>query len=278
MGLGPSPSRIPGVKTVIGVVSGKGGVGKTFVASCLAATFAKLGKKTGLLDADISNPDVFHSLGIKNKIIPTADHKIIPAESWGISAVSMAGLAATEDEPIIWRGPIVSKIIQQMLKETVWGELDVLVIDFPSGGSDAVMAVLQHFTVDGMLVVTSPQKLATVGARRSINTALAMKVPVLGILENLRGEIFGEGGAARAAEMMRVPFLGSIPLRKQITALGDEGVPPVLRMEELEMIFAKIIRMLDERGLGLASSQTERNQGKGGESPTSSATPSVGAS
>lgn len=251
--------KIPGVKTVIGVLSGKGGVGKTFITGCLAATFAKLGKKTGILDANISCPDIFKIFGIKQKIIPTADNKIIPAEKYGIKIVSMAGLCATEDEPIVWRGPIVSKIIQQLLKETLWGELDVLVIDFPSGTSDAVLTILQSFAVDGVLMVTTPQQLAAIDCRRTINMAIAMKIPILGIAENMRGEVFGEGGAGRVAEIMRIPLLGSIPLRKQIASLCDEGIPPVFHMEELEMIFGKIIRSLDERALGLAGSQGERN-------------------
>lgn len=239
--------KIPGIKTVIGVLSGKGGVGKTFVAGCMAATFAKLGKKTGVLDANISCPDIFKIFGITQKIVPTADRKIIPAEKYGVKIVSMAGLVSSEDEPIVWRGPIVSKIIQQLLKETLWGELDVLVIDFPSGTSDAVLTILQNFAVDGALVVTTPQELATLDARRSVNMAAAMKIPVLGVVENMRGEVFGEGGAARVAEIMRIPLLGSIPLRKQITALCDQGIPPVFHMEELEMIFGKIARIAVEK-------------------------------
>jgi ATP-binding protein involved in chromosome partitioning len=156
--------------------------------------------------------------------------------------VSMAGLINSEDEPIVWRGPIISRIIQQFLKETLWGELDVLVIDFPTGTSDAVLTILQNFGVDGVLIVTAPQQLATLDARRCIHLAAAMKIPVLGIVENMRGEVFGEGGGARVAEMMRLPFLGSIPLRKQIVSLSDEGIPPVFHMEELEIIFGKIVR------------------------------------
>lgn len=239
--------KIPGVKTVIGVLSGKGGVGKTFVASCLAATFAKLGKKTGILDANISCPDIFKVFGVTQKIVPTADRKIIPAEKYGVKIVSMAGLVSSEDEPIMWRGPIVSKIIQQLLKETIWGELDVLVIDFPGGTSDAVLTILQNFAIDGALIVTTPQELATLDARRSINMTITMKIPVFGVVENMRGEVFGEGGAARVADTMHIPLLGSIPLRKQITALCDKGIPPVFHMEELEMIFGKIARIAVEK-------------------------------
>ncbi|MBI2638158.1 Mrp/NBP35 family ATP-binding protein [Candidatus Peregrinibacteria bacterium] len=239
--------KLPGVKTIIGVLSGKGGTGKTFVASCLAATLAKLGKKTGILDANISCPDIFKIFGVTQKIVPTADRKIEPAEKYGIKIVSMAGLSSAEDEPIVWRGPIVSKIIQQLLKETLWGELDALIIDFPSGTSDAVLTILQNFAVDGVLIVTTPQELSTLDARRSINMALAMKIPILGIIENMRGEVFGEGGAARVAETMRIPLLGSIPLRKQITALCDAGMPPVFQMEELEMIFGKVARIAMEK-------------------------------
>lgn len=247
MALPQQTFKLPGVKTVLGVLSGKGGVGKTFVASCLAATFAKLGKKTGILDADISCPDLFKILGIKHKIIPTADNKIIPVEKWGLKVVSMAGLCTTEDEPIVWRGPIVSKIIQQLLKETLWGELDVLVIDFPSGTSDAVLTILQSFAIDAVLMVTSPQQLATLDCRRAVHAVEALKIPILGIVENMRGEVFGEGAGSRVAEMMHIPFLGSIPLRKQIVSLCDEGTPPVFHMEELEMIFGKVARVALEK-------------------------------
>lgn len=237
-------TKIPGVRTVIGIVSGKGGVGKTFASSSLAVTLAKLGKKVGVLDADINCPDIFSVLGIGDKLKVAEDKKIIPAEKWGIYAVSMAGLTETPDEAIVWRGPILSKIIQQLLKETLWGELDYLIIDFPTGTSDIVLTTLQNFAVDGLLIVTTPQPVSILATQRCLHMASMLQVPVLGLIENMRGEIFGEGGTLRICDRFQTMLLGSIPLRKHIVNFCDAGTPPVLKMEELEMIFGKISRTL----------------------------------
>ena len=236
--------KLPGIKRIIGVISGKGGVGKTFISSSLALTLAKSGEKIGLLDADISCPNVFKILGLKAKIIPLPNNKIIPIEKYGIKIISMAGLCNEEDEPIVWRGPIMSKIIQQLMKETVWRELDTLVIDFATGASDSVITILQNFAIDGVIVVTTPQKLSLLDAKRTLNMAAMLKIPVLGIVENMRGEMFGEGGASTLAEEYRLPILGSISMRKQISALCDAGTPPVFHMNELEIIFGKMARFL----------------------------------
>lgn len=243
-GLSSAKIKIPGVKMILGVLSGKGGVGKTFFSTSLALTLAKLGMQTGILDADISCPNVYKILGIKTKLLQTADNKIVPIGKWGLKAVSMAGLCATEDEPIAWRGPIISKIIQQLLKESVWGELDALIVDFPTGTSDASITILQNFAVDGVIVVSTPQELATMDAKKAINAVSMLKVPVLGLVENMRGEIFGEGGVSKIADLYRIPFLGSIPMRKQIVGLCDAGTPAVFHMEEIEMIFSRIGRAL----------------------------------
>lgn len=243
----PQKIRLPGISKILAIMSGKGGTGKTFVATNLAVLLAGQGKRIGLLDANISCPDVFRALGITSKITPTADNKIIPAEKFGVKAVSMAGLCATEDEPIVWRGPILSKIIQQLLKETVWGELDMLIIDLPPGTSDASITILQQFEIDYAIVVTTPQMLATVNARRAANAAYMLKIPVLGVVENMRGEIFGEGGGSRIAELLHIPFLGSIPMKKQITAFTDAGKPAVLEMEEFAMLFSRIARAVTEQ-------------------------------
>ena len=239
--------RVPGIKSVIGVMSGKGGVGKSFVAANLAVSLAKMGKKVGLLDADITYPNAFKILGITAKIATTAENKLTPINKWGVTVVSMAGLCATEDEAIMWRGPIISKIIQQMLKETAWGELDALIIDFPTGTNDSTFTILQSFSVDGVIVVTTPQALSMMDARRAMNAASFLRVPMVGVVENMRGEIFGEGGGNRLADMYRTQFLGSIPLRKQIVSLCDQGTPAVLHLEELEMIFSRISRTVLEK-------------------------------
>lgn len=233
----------------LGILSGKGGVGKTFITTTLALAGAKIGKRIGLLDADISFPNVFKMLGITAKLTPTADKKIVPIEKWGIKLVSMAGLTASEDEPIMWRGPILSKIIQQLLKESLWGELDVLFIDFPTGTSDAAVTILQHGAVNGIVLVTTPQELALHDTRKTLNMAQVLNVPVIGVIENMRGDIFGEGAPGRFAEMHNIPFLGSIPMRKQIAMLCDNGQPPIFSMPELEMIFSKITRAIFEKAV-----------------------------
>lgn len=247
MGLSIQKMQIPGVKTMLGVLGAKGGSGKTFVAANLGITLAKLGNKVGILDADISCPDMFKVLGITQKITPTADSKIIPLEKYGVKAVSMAGLCAAEDEPVAWRGPILSKIIQKLLKETLWGELDVLLIDFPAGTSDAAITVLQNFEISGALLVMTPQALSIADGRRVANTLALLKVPLLGIVENMRGEIFGDGGGNRLADITQRPLLASIPMRKQIVGACDTGMPAVFHMEEMEMIFSKMARPLLEK-------------------------------
>lgn len=242
-------TKLPGIKMVLGVLSGKGGVGKTFVSCSLALTLAKLGKKIGLLDADISCPNIFKMLGIQTKLPLTPDNKIIPIEKWGLKIVSMAGLCNTQYEPIAWRGPILSKIIQKFLKESLWGELDVLIIDFPTGTTDSSLTILQNFDVNGVIIVTMPQEISLLDAARTINVASMLKIPVIGIVENMRGEIFGEGGANKLANMFSIPCLGSIPMRKQITQMCDNGTPPIFHMEELEMIFTRISRSILEKKL-----------------------------
>lgn len=245
MGLPLQKTQITGVKTILGVLGSKGGSGKTFVCANLALTLAKLGNKVGILDADISCPDMFKMLGITQKITPTADNKIIPIEKYGVKTVSMAGLCATEDEPVAYRGPILSKIIQKFLKETLWGELDILFIDFPTGTSDSAITILQNFEVSGALLVMTPQALSITDGRRAANTLALLKVPLLGVVENMRGEIFGDGGGNRLADITQKPLLASIPMRKQIVNGCDTGMPAVFHMEEMEMIFSKMARQLE---------------------------------
>jgi len=246
MGLPLQKMQIPGVKTILSVLGAKGGSGKTFVTANLGLTLAKLGNKVGILDADISCPDMFTMLGITQKITPTADNKIVPVERFGVKVVSMAGLCR-EDEPVAWRGPILSKIIQKFFKETLWGELDILLIDFPAGMSDAAITILQNFEVSGAILIMTPQAISIGDSRRVANTLTLLKVPFLGIVENMRGEIFGEGGGNRLAEITQTPLLASISLRKQIVNLCDTGMPAVFHMEEMEMIFSKIARQLVEK-------------------------------
>lgn len=239
--------RAEGVKKILAVISGKGGVGKSFFAGSLALALAKNGLKIGLLDADIYCPDIFRMFGIQNKISPTADGKIFPVEKWGVRVMSMAGLCATEDEPIAWRGPIITKIISKLMDDTVWNELDMLIIDLPTGAGDIALTILQNYRVDGALIVSTPQPMAGLGSRRTARMLQQLQIPILGIAENMRGELFGEGGGSAAAERIGIPFWGSVPARKQIANLCDQGFPPIFHMEEIDMLFSRIAKQVAEK-------------------------------
>lgn len=246
MSLPPAHLRIPGITNTVGVMSGRGGTGKTFVTLNSAATLAKTGSRVGIFDADLYCPSIFKACGVNQRLQMTSDGKIIPIEKHGIKMVSIAGMLEDKDEPIMLRGPLVSKILQKLLKETVWGELDFLFVDFPAGMGDITLTLLQNIGLQGAILVTTPQESSLFALHKTIVMTTNFKVPVYGIVENMRGEVFGEGGGSRGAEMFHVPFLGSIPLRKQFVTLSDQGLPPALHSEDLSMIFNKIARTLRE--------------------------------
>jgi len=221
--------RLSKIKTKIGVYSGKGGVGKTTVAVNLAVTLAQEGNRVGLLDVDIDCPNVTKVLGIVDK--PRyVDGQIYPSEKWGVKVVSMAFFQEKEEEAIIWRGPMIHNAINQFLQTTDWGELDYLVVDLPPGTSDSPLTVMQTVPLDGFVVVSTPQELATMDAKRCINMIRKLNLHVLGVVENYTGEIFGEGAGKQLAKDVGAPFLGSIALRKSYrdsskpTALLDPSV------------------------------------------------------
>ncbi len=230
--------RLDSIKTKIAVYSGKGGVGKTTVAVNLAATLADEGKKVGLLDVDIDCPNVTKAMGISDKPV-YKDGELTPIERFGIKVVSMAFFQENEDEAIIWRGPMIHNAINQFLQMTDWGELDYLVVDLPPGTSDAPLTVMQALPLDGFVVVTTPQHLANLDAKRCINMIRKLKVNVLGVVENYTGEIFGSGEGDKLSKGLDLPFLGAIALRPDYR---DTSQPTVLVNSEVKGEFQDIIK------------------------------------
>ena len=240
--------RFEKIKTKIGVYSGKGGVGKTTVAANLAAALAREGKGVGLLDVDIDCPNATKVMGITEKP-DYVDGQIYPSEKWGVKVVSMAFFQENEDEAIIWRGPMIHNAINQFLQSTDWGDLDYLIVDLPPGTSDAPLTVMQTVPLDGFLVVSTPQELANVDAKRCINMIRKLNLNVLGVVENYSGEIFGEGAGRELAGEIHAPFLGNLALR---ATYRDSSSPTVLLDplvgEEYEHILTAIKSSLREFG------------------------------
>ncbi len=214
------------IKRVIAVYSGKGGVGKTFVAVNLAVSLSKRGFKVGLFDADIDCPNASQLLGCDGKVT-TDGVTISPAEANGVKFVSMDAVQGRQDAARVWRGPIISSTIAELLSVTNWGALDYLIVDFPPGTSDAPLTLMQLVPIDAFVIVTTPQKLACQDALRSANMCLQTKQKLLGIVENMSGGAFGEGGAQEIAATLGVPVIASIPLDEKISQLGDDGEPAV---------------------------------------------------
>ena len=227
-------SPIPGVKNIIAVGAGKGGVGKTTVAVNLAIALAKCGGKVGMIDADIYGPNVPIMLGMKGEQLTTDGEKIVPAEKYGLQVVSMAFLTA-DDAPIIWRGPMLHGALQQFFREVRWVDLDYLVIDLPPGTGDVALSLSQSVPVAGAIVVTTPQQVSLADSRRAIAMYKKLNIPPIGIVENMsyfvcancrhEADIFGHGGGEKMAAELNIPFLGRVPIYQPIREGSDVGVP-----------------------------------------------------
>jgi ATP-binding protein involved in chromosome partitioning len=232
----PKNQRIPGVAHVIAVASGKGGVGKSTTAANLALGLKALGLKVGLLDADIYGPSMPKLLGIHGKPRLLENRILEPMEAYGLKVMSI-GFLVEEEAAMIWRGPMVMSAITQMLREVAWGDLDVLVVDMPPGTGDAQLTMAQATPLAGAVIVSTPQDLALIDARRGVSMFKRVEIPILGIVENMatfvcphcgqESHIFGHGGAREEAKRLDVPFLGEVPLNMTIRELSDAGRPVV---------------------------------------------------
>jgi ATP-binding protein involved in chromosome partitioning len=229
-------ASVPGVKNVIAVGAGKGGVGKTTVSVNLALALARTGSRVGIIDGDIYGPNVPIMLGVKAQL-NTDGEKIVPARKFDIQVVSM-GFLATDEAPIIWRGPMLHGVIKQFFHEVRWDNLDYLIIDLPPGTGDVVLSLSQTVHVAGAIVVTTPQQVSLADTRRAVATYQKLEIPMLGLIENMshfvcpechhESDIFGSGGGERLAGEMSVPFLGRIPISEPLRVGGDTGMPIVL--------------------------------------------------
>jgi Mrp family chromosome partitioning ATPase len=231
-------SRLCRVKHKIVVLSGKGGVGKSTIAVNLAAGLKAMGLKTGLLDVDVHGPSIPTMLGLENKALIGTKEGLVPLEVNGLKVISAGFLLKSQDDAVIWRGPMKANVIRQFLQDVIWGELDLLVIDSPPGTGDEPLSVCQLINnLDGAVIVTTPQRVSAVDVRKSITFCRQLKVPVLGLVENMSGfacpkckeisPIFGSGGGQRIAVDMGVPFLGAIPIDPRVAAAGDMGQVPI---------------------------------------------------
>ncbi len=249
------------IRHIIAVASGKGGVGKTTVAVNLAVALSKKGYKIGILDADIYGPNVHILMGLEGERPFSRDEMLIPVERWGIKVMSF-GFLAPEGQPIIWRGPLIHRALSELSEVVDWGVLDFLIIDLPPGTGDAPLTIAQEFPLRGVIVVTTPQRVAVADVARSINMFQELRTRIIGVVENMayfkvkaaEGEqevpVFGEGGGEKLARDLRVPFLGKIPLDPAVSQGGDTGKPAALNPESgVGKVFSELADKVIEKAL-----------------------------
>ncbi len=224
-----SKAYTPGIQHVVAVASGKGGVGKTTAAVNLAAALVKKGCRTGLMDADIYGPNVPLMLGVPAETRPRVNQedKMVPIEAQGMKMISMVVLVPA-DQPMVWRGPMLHGTITQFVQKVDWGELDFLIVDLPPGTGDVQLSLVQTVPLSGAVIVTTPQEVALMDVRKGVAMFRKTNVPILGVIENMTGEVFGSGGGRNAAAQFQVPFLAEVPLDRRVREGGDQGLPIVL--------------------------------------------------
>jgi ATP-binding protein involved in chromosome partitioning len=244
------------IKNIIAIASGKGGVGKSTVSTNIAIALAKSGKKVGVLDADIHGPNLPVMFGISEKPLVNENKRIIPLERYGVKVISLGFMVDSQSTPIIWRGPLVTKAIEQLYNDVEWGELDYLLIDLPPETGDAALTVMQSLPLKYGIIVTTPQDVSVADASKALKMFTQMKIPVLGVIENMSyficpkcgetTEIFGHGGGEKISLENGVPFLDKIPLETKTREGGDNGTPAVVSSEETETkrIFIRIAKKI----------------------------------
>ena len=243
------------VKKVIGVVSGKGGVGKSLVTSMLTTAMQVKGNACGILDADITGPSIPKAFGVKGPAMQN-EMGLIPAETkTGIKVMSINLLLEKEDQPVVWRGPVISGVIQQFWSEVFWGDVDYMFVDMPPGTGDVALTVFQSLPVDGIVIVTTPQDLVTMIVKKAVNMANMMNVPILGIVENMsylecpdcgkKISVFGESKLGEVAKELNIPVLAKLPIKSEIASLVDKGAVELAEIKELYDAADKIKEMLN---------------------------------
>jgi ATP-binding protein involved in chromosome partitioning len=268
--IGPE-DPVPGVKHVILVMSGKGGVGKSTTAVNLAMALSKRGFRTGLLDADIYGPSIPTMLGVSGRPVSTDGKTIEPLERFGVKLMSIGFLLEDPKSAVIWRGPMLHGALQQFLKDVAWGELDYLVLDLPPGTGDVALTLSQRASATGAVIVTTPQPVATDDVFKSVSMCKKVNIPILGVVENMswfvdtagvRHELFGKGGGQAVADFAEAPLLGQVPIEQAVREWGDKGTPIVHASPEstITTTFLAIADRLNE----VVSAKIDENEGAGG--------------
>ncbi len=252
------PQRISGIDRIIAIASGKGGVGKSTLSSNLAVALARLGRRVGLLDADIYGPSQPRMMGVSARPASPDGKTIIPLKAHGVTMMSI-GLMLKENEAVVWRGPMLMGALQQLLGQVAWGELDVLIVDLPPGTGDVQLTLCQRTHLTGAIVVSTPQDVALLDARRAIDMFGKLKTPILGLVENMSSyvcpncgheeHIFGHGGVAAEAARLGVPLLGEIPLSLDVRLAGDSGTPIAAGEGPIAEAYMKLARRLIDGGI-----------------------------